>query len=79
MSSKVTVLNAWPPIMKVTGEQIKILLDVSSTDTVKKKLTTWDIPTKNGYVFTQDILNYLSEPELVLDVYEGRSEGAKSI
>ncbi|MCO6367884.1 hypothetical protein GBO34_00965 [Roseivirga pacifica] len=77
---KTTVIRAWPPIMKVSGNHIKVLLEVESTVTVKKKLK------ELGF----DDCEYISTDQLVEKIknsynkeafvtYEGKTKGSAKL
>ncbi|WP_421762727.1 hypothetical protein [Ekhidna sp.] len=55
--SKTIIYNSFPPLLKVSGENIRVLLELDSKETVKKRLQEWGISVKDGYVLTDDILN----------------------
>ncbi|WP_462250380.1 hypothetical protein [Ekhidna sp.] len=63
MRSNTTVVTEWSPILKVTGERIKLLFEVESTDTVKKYLKEMSVPVKFNRVRLEDILAKWDEDE----------------
>ena len=59
--SKTVIIQMWPPMMKVTGDYIKTLLEVESSETVKKWLDKYEIPRSTGYVDTNKVLTKVNE------------------
>ena len=40
--------NVVPPVLKVSGDHIKFLLEISTTETVKKRMNEWGITITDG-------------------------------
>ena len=80
MSKRTLIFNTWPPVMKVTGDYIKTLLELETTDTIKRKLSSWGIDYASGYVKTEDILSAIdSEKSSKLDTYKGKALGSEKL
>lgn len=62
MKTKTTILKAWPPLMKVTGDNIKLLLEVEDTRTVRKQLEEWGFHNRS-YVSTNELISYIENIE----------------
>jgi uncharacterized protein YydD (DUF2326 family) len=62
MTTKKAILKVWPPMMKVTGEIIKLLLEVDDTRTVKAQLSEWGFHDRK-YVSTEELINYIENIE----------------
>jgi hypothetical protein len=77
MGAKTIIVNSWPPILKVSGDLIKVLFEVETTTTVKKRLDEKGI--KYGdFVKTDVCINAMTESELEKPFvsYSAKSKGS---
>jgi hypothetical protein len=66
--------------MKVTGSHIKVLLEVESTATVRKKLAEWGFDARE-YISTDELISKIEElnnPEPFV-TYDGKAKGSEKL
>ena len=77
MGAKTIIVNSWPPILKVSGDLIKVLFEVETTTTVKKRLDQMGID-YGDYVSTEKCTSAMTQEKLEKPfvTYSSKSKGS---